>query len=140
MSNVAFAAIFYATFQTLAGYAAQKLSDIWFLVLGTVSIVTFTIIIVSYQLFTGNSMGKITPTGAILIFLANGGITMFSLFLGRSFQQLDPKLVTPLVFGGALFISTIVGFVLSKTVPSIAQIVSLGLICGGLVMLGLQGK
>jgi hypothetical protein len=140
MNNIIYAAFFYAIFQVLAGYAAPRLSDTWFVILGTLSAVFFTLVFTSTQIFSSNGLGKITWSGALFIFFANAAITMFTLFLGRSFQQLDAKSVIPLVFGIALFTSTSVSFILNKTIPSYTQIVSLILISGGLLLLGFQTK
>lgn len=140
MLNIVLASSFYALFQVLAAYAAQKLSDMWFVIGGTISVAAFTILVVGLRILNGTHLGKLTPVGLLLIFIANGGVTLFSLFLSRSFQQFDAKLVIPLVFGGAIFVSTIVDAILHRSLPSTAQMVSLLLISGGLVLLGVQGK
>jgi hypothetical protein len=140
MNNIIYAGLFYALFQILASYAAPRLSDIWFVILGTVSAAFFTLLLASTHLFSSNGLGKITWTGALFIFFANAAITMFTLFLGRSFQQVDAKSVIPLVFGIALFVSTALSFVMNKTIPSYTQVVSLLLISGGLLLLGFQTK
>ncbi len=140
MVNVLYAAIFYALFQILATFAAPRLSDQWFLVLGTLSMVVCTTLIAGSQLLLGNELGKITVPGAIFIILANASIAVFTIFLGRAFQNVSPGTVTPFVFGGAILMSTIVSFAINRTMPTGTQILSLLMISGGLVLLGTQSK
>lgn len=140
MQNVFLAAIFYASFQVIAGYAASKLSDLWFLIVSSVSVLVVSGVIVAIQLMSGQKLGTYTNYGLLLTFFANCGIGLFTLFLGRAFQQVNPGLVIPTVFGTAILLSTVIGFILSKTMPTFGQIVSLVLISSGLLLLGMQNK
>jgi hypothetical protein len=140
MTNVIFAAFFYSLFQIFAGFAAPKLSEMWFIIAGTISMIFFTVFLVIFQFSMGNTLGKTSPSGLIFIFLANGAITIFTLFLGRSFQQLDSKIVIPLIFGGAILISSCIGFIVSRTIPTLTQTLSLLLISSGLFIFGITSK
>lgn len=137
MINIVFAALSYALFQVLAGYAAQKLSNTWFVIGGAISVAFFTGLVVALRLLTGSGLGKASPQGMLLILIANAGVTLFLFFLGRAYQQFDARLVIPLVFGFAIAASTTASVLLEKAVPSPVELTSLALISGGLVLLGI---
>jgi hypothetical protein len=140
MQIIVLAACSYALFQVLAAYAAQKLSDAWFVIGGTVAVVLITGIIGASKLMHDGGLGKYTTSGLVLLFFANLGVTTFAWLLGKSFQQYDAKFVIPVVFGGAILLSTVATAIISRSVPTMAQVAGLLLVSSGLVVLGMQGK
>lgn len=135
MVNILIASFFYAIFQICASYASQKISNVLFVVVGTASMVLWTFFVVIFQLKNPQMIGELNYTGILLTIISNGAITIFTLFLAKSFQQSAPELVIPMVFGTAILISTICSFFLRHTFPSSQQLLSLMLISFGLILL-----
>ena len=140
MLTIVLAAVMYATYQILASYGAQRMSDIWFVIFGGLSQIVALGLIAGVQLLTGQKFGSFNTSGIIFVFFANVGVALYVLFLGRSFQQFDAKLVIPVVVGGAILLSTIATYALHRSIPSLAQVLSLALISGGLMLLGLTSR
>ena len=140
MLNIIIAALSYALFQVLASYAAQKIGNLWFLILGSFAAFFFAVLVGGWQMMQGVQLGKLNTAGIVLTLVANVGVALYLLFLGRSFQQVDPKIVIPLVFGGAILLSTLAVFILGRAMPTTAQMSSLVLIGGGLVLLGVTSR
>ena len=134
MSNIIIATLGYAFFQVLSGFGAKKISDIWFLISGAISIVFFTFLITSYYKLKQPDIGEFNFSGFMFVFLANAGVAVFTLYLGRSFQEYSATFVIPLLFGAAIALSTIVGFIISARIPTFPELSALTLVVGGLIM------
>lgn len=138
--NIAIAIFSYASFQVLAGYGARRVSDLAFLVIGSTSLFIFTLVAWLIQTQQGKKLGELDTKGMIFVTLANLAITIFSLYLSRSFQDYPSSFVIPIVFGGAILLSTIVAFILNSYTPTSYEVLSILMISGGLILLGTQSK
>jgi drug/metabolite transporter (DMT)-like permease len=138
MRYIIITAILYAGFQILAAYAAKRVSSTFFLVAGTASTVIFTSIISLFSLSELRAIGSTDGKSIILLLAANACITFFALFLAKSFQVMDARLVIPLVFGIAILVSTAISMALQGHRPTPYEIISLVLVSGGLIMFALQ--
>lgn len=140
MIYVIIGAICYGVFQVLAGFAAAKMSDWWFLLIGNSTVLLFTLLIVGQHLTAGGSMGSFTRSGLVLATASSVFIAIYVLTLGRAFQTVPAGTVIPLLFGLAILLSTIASWVFAKHVPTGLEIVGLVLVSGGLLALGLGAK
>ncbi len=140
MAILYIAAVAYAASQVLGGYGARKMSDLWFLVTGVVSVVIWSIFLFTYQRLQNQPLGELTPLGFLYVFLSNAGIAVFILSIGRSFKEFDASFVIPFVFGLAILLATITGYILSRNIPTVSEIISILLISGGLILYAVNSK
>ena len=138
MLHIILAAGCYAAFQVFASLAATRLSNSWFIALGAISVAVFTSLILVFRQYSGVEFGKITFFGAVFIIIANLGIALFTMYLGKAFQFNSPAFFIPLVFGGARFISTTASYFLEKRVPATIEVIGLFCIVIGLMLVSYQ--
>lgn len=70
--------------------------------------IALVIPILNAKTFTNSKMGIIYAVVAGLL------IALFTMALGKSFAENKVAIVSPMVFGGAIFLSTILGYVIFK--------------------------
>jgi drug/metabolite transporter (DMT)-like permease len=78
-------------------------------------------------------IGTITKAGVLAAVACGIAIAIFAMALNKSFTTDKVAIVTPVVFGGAIILSTIFGFVLFKEKISPFQGIGLVLMTAGLV-------
>ncbi|MGB2731903.1 MAG: hypothetical protein WBC38_02950 [Microgenomates group bacterium] len=88
--------------------------------------IALVIPILNAKTFTNSKMGIIYAVVAGLL------IALFTMALGKSFAENKVAIVSPMVFGGAIFLSTILGYVICKEQVSRFQAIGLFFLAVGL--------
>jgi uncharacterized membrane protein len=124
-------AVFYAVFEIFAGLAGGKIND-WLAAVLYNGIGTVIPLIV--YLSTTAAKGKTTIRGAVYASLAGVGIMLFSVLLARVFNKGgNLSYVIPTVYGIAIVLSSMFGYIFLKDKMTTLQALGLGFIVVGVV-------
>ena len=127
---IALCAVFYALFEVFAGLAGGKIKDwlaaVLYNCIGTV------IPLVVY--LSTKAEGKSTARGIIYASLAGVGIMLFSVLLARLFNRGgNLSYVIPTIYGTAIVLSSLFGYLFLKEKVGNLQLVGLCLIIAGVL-------
>ena len=132
---LAFCAVFYALFEIFAGLAGGKINDWLAAVLynGTGTVIPLIVYI------STTTKGKTTVRGAIYAGLAGVGIMLFSVLLARLFNRGgNLSYVIPTIYGAAIVISSIYGYIFLKEKIGNLQLMGLCFVVAGVFFIVLS--
>lgn len=127
------AAVLYALFQVFVSRTAGKIDATLPGVIGNIVAVIVPLTIFIYLKFIKRAeLFPTTTTGVVYSLLAGVAVALYGIALVKSFERADTALVIPVVFGGAIAVSTLISWVFFKEQVTLLQLVGIVLVVAGI--------
>lgn len=127
------ASVLYAIAIVLGTVAARNLNTN--LSAGITNLISAVIpIIVALPLITRKTLAS-NRLGVTMAFLAGVCIALFAMALNKGYSENKVGIVAPIVFGGALFLSTLLSYFFLKEKVGLLQGVGLGILAIGIIVI-----
>jgi drug/metabolite transporter (DMT)-like permease len=136
---LALAVVLYTVFNVLISRAAGRVED-------SLSVFIYNglgalLPLVVFAVFKFSSAKELLPTtkaGVVYSLLAGVSIGLFALILMKIFQQGSLGYVMPIVFGGAILLSSVAGWLWFNASINTMQVAGLVLVVTGIVLVGVS--
>lgn len=130
------ATIFYTLFDIFASRAGNKIdANLSSVIFNGIGAMLPLIIYVFYKLSKGAKFIPTTNSGIIYSTLAGIAIASFSILLIKVFEKGGLAYVTPLIYGGTVALTVLVGWLLFKESVSGLQLFGVGIIIIGITII-----
>ena len=133
MGYIILAMIFYTCAILLSTFASRAINSN--LVSAIVNSISAIIPLIVIAPIVGKKMFEQGQTGIIAATISGIFIALFAMSLNKSFQLNKVAIVTPVVFGGAIFLSAVLSYFIFKEKVSTFQFAGLTLLGVGLVLI-----
>ena len=132
---IIFAIVFYTLFDVFASKASNgidaNLSSVIFNGLGA----ALPLAIYGFLKFKGSKLVQTTSPGVLYSVLAGVSIAIFSILLIKIFERGGLAYVMPLIYGGAVILASLVGWLLFKEAVSALQLVGIAAVALGIALI-----